>query len=103
MARLSRMNDGAAMAALTAVRGIGPWTAHIYLLMALRRADVWPTGDLALAASTRQIKHLRHPPSPEKLAKLAEAWRPYRSVAARMLWQHYLSERSRKGQRRPSG
>jgi DNA-3-methyladenine glycosylase II len=94
MTRLSRMDDGAARAALTAVRGVGPWTADIYLLMALRRADIWPSGDLALAASARQIKRLRHPPSPERLAKLAEAWRPYRSVAARMLWQHYLAERA---------
>ncbi len=94
MARLSRMEDGAARAELTAVRGIGPWTANIYLLMALRRPDIWPSGDLALAASAREVKRLRHPPSPERLAKLAEAWRPYRSVAARMLWQHYLAQRA---------
>ena len=94
--RLSRLDDDTARAALTAIRGVGPWTADIYLLMALRRADVWPAGDLALAAAAREIKHLRRSPSPERLARLAEAWRPYRSVAARMLWQHYLAERAAK-------
>lgn len=95
--RLSRLDDEAVRGELTAVRGIGPWSADIYLLMALRRPDVWPSRDLALAASAARVKRLRRPPSPEKLAGLAEAWRPYRSVAARMLWQHYLAERARTG------
>jgi DNA-3-methyladenine glycosylase II len=97
MGGLSRMDDDAVRAELTAVRGIGPWTADIYLLMALRRPDVWPSRDLALAAAAGRVKRLRRSPSPERLTRLAEAWRPYRSVAARMLWQHYLAERSRSG------
>ena len=71
--------------------GIGPWTAQIYLLMALRRPDVWPSGDLALVRAVRTIKRLRRPPTPARMMAIAEAWRPYRAVAARMLWQHYLA------------
>jgi len=90
---VSRMDDATAASALTGLKGIGPWTADIYLLMALRRPDVWPTGDIALARSAREIKRLRRRPSAARLARLALDWRPYRSVAARMLWQHYLAER----------
>ena len=75
------------------IKGIGTWTSDIYLLMALRRPDVWPSGDLALAQSVVRVKRLRTYPGPEKLEKIAEAWRPFRSVAARMLWQHYLARR----------
>jgi DNA-3-methyladenine glycosylase II len=59
--------------------------------MALRRPDIWPTGDIALATTVRVVKRLRTPPSHERLARIAEGWRPHRSVAARMLWHHYLS------------
>ncbi len=90
---LSRADDGAARAALLEVRGIGPWTADIYLLMALRRPDVWPDGDLALANAVRGVKRLRKQPTTERLRRVASAWKPWRSVAARILWHHYLSER----------
>ena len=72
---LAKMDDPAAAAALMQLKGVGPWTADIYLLMALRRPDIWPVGDVALATTVRKVKRLRKPPSPDKLAKVAEAWR----------------------------
>jgi DNA-3-methyladenine glycosylase II len=62
-------------------------------LSALRRPDIWPVGDLALAAAVQEVKHLRHRPSPERLEKLSQSWRPYRAVAARLFWHAYLSKR----------
>ena len=91
---LSRMNDLVAADTLTRIKGIGPWTADIYLLMALRRPDVWPSGDIALINTVRKVKELDKHPSPSTLSKVAEAWRPFRSIAARMLWHHYLSDRT---------
>jgi DNA-3-methyladenine glycosylase II len=91
LAAVGRLPDDEVRAALLRLKGIGPWSADIYLLMALRRPDVWPIGDLALATAARAVKGLRRRPSPGRLLRLAEAWRPYRSVAARMLWQHYLA------------
>ncbi|MFO7631408.1 MAG: hypothetical protein R6W76_02655, partial [Caldilinea sp.] len=69
----------------------GAWTAEIYLLMVLRRPDAWPAGDLALATAAQQVKGLAQRPSPADLSVLAEAWRPWRAVAARVLWHDYLS------------
>lgn len=91
---VSRMDDLAAVDTLTRIKGIGPWTAHIYLLMALRRPDVWPSGDIALVNTVRKVKELPEYPSPSTLSKIAETWRPFRSVAARMLWHHYLSDKT---------
>ena len=88
---VSRMNDRAAAETLTRIKGIGPWTADIYLLMALRRPDIWPSGDIALTNTIRKVKELHKYPSPSTLSEVAEMWRPFRSVAARMLWHHYLS------------
>lgn len=88
---VSRMDDLTAADTLTRIKGIGPWTADIYLLMALRRPDVWPSGDIALINTIRKVKELHKYPSPAKLSRVTEAWRPFRSVAARMLWHHYLS------------
>jgi DNA-3-methyladenine glycosylase II len=87
---VGRMHDTDAAEALTRLKGIGPWTAQIYLLMALRRPDVWPSGDLALVRTIRSVKRLRSSPTTARMMTIAEAWRPYRAVAARMLWQHYL-------------
>jgi len=94
---LSKLDDQQAKLALMRVKGIGSWSADIYLLMALRRADIWPAGDLALATTVRELKRLRTRPSEQRLAAVAEPWRPYRAVAARMLWQHYLAKRNRTG------
>jgi DNA-3-methyladenine glycosylase II len=92
---LEQLDDDGVAEALTRLDGVGPWTAHIYLLMVLLRPDVWPRGDLALVATLRSVKRLRRAPSPGRIATIAETWRPYRSVAARMLWQEYLARRAR--------
>ncbi|MBU0492553.1 MAG: DNA-3-methyladenine glycosylase 2 family protein [Chloroflexi bacterium] len=88
------MDDAAVRAALVRVKGIGPWTADIYLLMALRRPDVWPGGDLALAAAVQEVKQLARRPTPDELHAIGAAWQPWRAVAARLLWHHYLSVRA---------
>ncbi len=75
--------------------GLGPWSVDIYYLMALRRPDVWPHGDLALADAVHRVKRLRARPDHVRLARLAKRWAPWRSVAARILWHHYLSTRKR--------
>lgn len=93
--RLTRLGDDEARSRLLEVSGIGPWTADIYLLMALRRPDVWPVGDLALAKAAQRVKHLRSCPTQERLSRLARAWTPWRAVAARILWHAYLSSKKR--------
>jgi DNA-3-methyladenine glycosylase II len=90
---LSVMPDNEVRRALTAMPGIGPWTADIYLTMCLLRPDVWPHGDLALATSTRDLLELTERPTYAKLGVIAERWHPYRAVAARILWQDYLKRR----------
>jgi DNA-3-methyladenine glycosylase II len=94
---LREVPDGDVEAALRALPGIGPWTSTIYLLMVLGRPDVWPVGDIALAESVREVKRLDHRPTALELEALGEAWRPYRSVAARLLWLDYLGRRGRHG------
>lgn len=93
LARIAHFEDAEARAGLINIPGIGPWSADIYLLMALRRPDVWPHGDLALVKAAMQVLRLRKPPSQERLARLAREWSPWRAVAARILWHHYLSSR----------
>jgi len=92
---IGRLDDTSARDRLMAVRGVGRWTADIYLLMALRRADVWPDGDLALATAAHEVLRLRRRPETARLRRLAAGWRPWRAVAARILWHHYLSTRAR--------
>jgi len=94
--KLARMNDADARLALTRIKGIGSWSADVYLLMAMRRADIWPSGDLALAVAMKELKGLANRPGPDELEKLAEQWRPHRAVAARMLWQFYLATKRNK-------
>jgi DNA-3-methyladenine glycosylase II len=89
---LVSMEDAAARAALVRLKGIGAWTADIYLLMALLRADIWPAGDLGLVVAVRRGLELAQPPDREAMEGIGEAWRPYRSVAARLFWHYYLSE-----------
>lgn len=91
--KLSRMSDDDARVVLTRVKGIGSWSADVYLLMAMRRADIWPAGDLALAVAMKDLYGLPQRPSPFELDQLAEQWRPHRAVAARMLWQYYLGKK----------
>ena len=93
---LDALSDHDARHALTRVRGIGPWTADIYLLMAVGRQDVWPNGDLALEIAMQQIKGLEKRPAPAEASQISEQWRPWRAVAARMLWQFYLQRPSKR-------
>ena len=90
---LHNLHDEAARKMLIALKGIGNWTADIYLLSALRRPDIWPIGDLALATAVQEVKHLRKRPSPARLEKMSAPWRPWRAVAARLFWHAYLSKR----------
>jgi DNA-3-methyladenine glycosylase II len=90
---LAGYDDETATSALVALDGIGPWTAQVYLVMALRRPDVWPRGDLALLKAMAKAKRVRGRLTDERAHGIAERWRPWRAVAARMLWQDYLAER----------
>lgn len=90
---LHRADDDTIRAQLTALPGIGPWSADIYLLFCLSRADCFPAGDLALQESYRMLYGKRKRPDAATLAKHAEAWRPYRAVAARLLWMFYRHAR----------
>ena len=87
---LDLVPDDEAARLLTAQIGIGPWTANTYLLMALRRPDVWPDGDIALHAAYQDLRRLPVRPTTAEMVDRAENWRPWRSVAARILWHHYL-------------
>ena len=89
---LATMDDTTARSELVKIKGIGPWTADIYLLTALRRPDVWPSDDLALAAAAQAVKRLASRPTPDRLEALGTSWKPWRAVAARMLWHFYLSK-----------
>jgi DNA-3-methyladenine glycosylase II len=94
---LDALDDEAAHRALQSVPGIGPWTSTIYLLMVLGRPDVWPVGDIALAASVGEVKGLGRRPDAIEMTERGEAWRPWRSVAARLFWHDYLGRRGRAG------
>jgi DNA-3-methyladenine glycosylase II len=87
---LGQESDEIVIERLTSVKGIGQWTAKIYLLMALCRPDVWPVGDVALATAYKNLKGRSERPSQPALSEIALAWRPHRATAARMLWHYYL-------------
>lgn len=93
LAAIARADDDVGRGALLSVRGLGPWSVDIYYLMALRRPDVWPQGDLALAVGLREVKRLEALPSRDEQQAFAARWMPWRSVAARILWAHYLASR----------
>ena len=92
LAAVELLDDEGARTALVALPGIGPWTADVYLLSALRRPDVWPVGDIALQEAARRMRGLETRPTPDELELIGEAWRPHRASAARLLWHLYLSE-----------
>ncbi len=87
---LATLPDDEVRARLTSLRGIGRWTADVYLIMSLRRPDVWPHGDLTLARSAMVVLGLPERPTYEALGARAERWRPWRAVAARILWHDFL-------------
>ena len=92
---LARMDADAAHAALIGLHGIGPWTADVYLLFCLGHADAWPAGDLALQEAARLAFHLKQRPAAAEMIDLAEPWRPWRGVAAHVLWNYYRAVKKR--------
>jgi DNA-3-methyladenine glycosylase II len=87
MGRFGRMPDEAVIEKLTQVKGIGRWTAEMFLIFSLKRADVLPVGDLGLQYGVKEAYGMRTLPSARKMQKLGEAWRPYRSIATWYLWK----------------
>ncbi|MEL0018459.1 MAG: hypothetical protein VW709_01185 [Rickettsiales bacterium] len=87
--RLAELDDAQVKQAITGIRGLGPWTAEIYMLFALGRADVWPAGDLAIQVAVQKLKRMRKRPDRKRLETVARRWRPYRGVAALFLWHYY--------------
>ncbi|HXE79626.1 MAG TPA: DNA-3-methyladenine glycosylase, partial [Vicinamibacterales bacterium] len=85
--RLTALDDEGVIAELTKVKGIGRWTAEMFLMFRLHRPDVLPVGDLGIVKAIQRAYRLRKPPSPARIVKIAEPWRPYRSVACWYLWQ----------------
>jgi DNA-3-methyladenine glycosylase II len=96
--RIRAMRDDDAREHLVAVKGIGPWTADIYLMASLGRADVWPVGDVGLQAAVARALKLRKRPNEKQMEKLSQNWRPWRTVAARMFWMHEDAVRREKKQ-----
>jgi DNA-3-methyladenine glycosylase II len=91
LTKLGNLSDKEVENKLTSIPGIGKWTASIYLLMVLGRPDIWPKGDLALNKALMKVKELEKIPDNNLAEEIAEGWRPYRSVAARILWHYYLN------------
>ncbi len=94
-ARLARLDDDDALEAIMELNGFGHWSAEVFLLFALGRPDIWPAGDLALQIAVQWLKALPDRPDGKALRVMAEAWRPWRSVAACLLWQFYLCRLNR--------
>jgi DNA-3-methyladenine glycosylase II len=86
---LEKQDDAEVLAQLTRIKGIGRWTAEIYLMFALDRPDIWPAGDLALAVAVERLLGLAERPGPKELDSIAQGWRPWRSSAAVLLWHYY--------------
>lgn len=93
LASMADQDDATVRAALVKLKGIGVWSADVYLLMALRRPNIWPVGDLGLVVALQEIKQLPTRPLPIVMEVLAEPWQPWRAVAARLLWHYYLNTR----------
>lgn len=93
--RMATLPDEEAVAMMSAVKGLGPWTSEVHLLFAEERADIFPSGDIALANSARHLLEMEARPTPKALAKLALAWSPQRSLAARLLWHHWRHQTGR--------
>ncbi|MEH2056260.1 MAG: DNA-3-methyladenine glycosylase 2 family protein [Nostoc sp.] len=91
LTKLETMDETTIRTELKRLKGIGDWTVDIYLLMALQRPDVFPKGDLAIAIAFQKLKNLATRPTPPQLEEMTQHWRPWRAVAARLLWHYYLS------------
>ncbi len=92
LSRLHTKDTEGVIESLTVIKGIGQWTARIYLIMALRRSDIWPSGDLALRKAYARLNELSEIPDDRFMDAAAEKWKPWRAVAARILWHYYLSQ-----------
>ena len=101
-AGLAAADDDAAEAALRSLKGIGRWSAEIYLIFALGRSDIWPAADLGLQVGIAECLGLVARPGEPELRRLGEAWRPWRSVAACLFWQSYLHARNRRAPQLPA-
>ena len=86
---LEKMSDEDARKSLESMKGIGSWTADCYLMACLGRQDIWPVGDIGLQEGVRRLKDLKERPNVEDMTCLAREWRPFRSVAANLLWADY--------------
>ena len=89
IAELPRLDIDTARAKMTAVKGIGPWTADIFLLFCIGHPDIWPAGDLALQEGVRLALRMRKRPDAVRLEKLSQRWQPHRAAAARLIWAYY--------------
>ncbi len=94
LSKLGGLTDDAVRIELKKLKGIGDWTADVYLLFVLQRADIFPTGDLAMMNALKEIKQLPKHTTREEILQLAEAWRPYRSLATMLFWHHYIQSRN---------
>lgn len=90
---LETFSDDEVRAKLTAIKGIGNWTTDIYLIFVLHRLDIFPIGDLAVVQAIKRVKNPPLETSKERLLQIAEAWKPYRTIATMLLWHEYLSRR----------
>lgn len=93
---LHKLSDEEVRLELMKIKGIGIWTSDIYLIMALLRSDIMPKGDLALHVAYKNLKNLEKRPASDEFIEIAEKWKPFRSVAARLLWHYYLEEKKQK-------
>ncbi|HEV7644509.1 MAG TPA: hypothetical protein VGO50_11245 [Pyrinomonadaceae bacterium] len=93
---LETMPDDDVRETLKQLKGVGDWTADVYLLMCLLRQDIMPRGDIALHAAYQKLKGLERRPGSDEFIEIAEKWRPHRASAARLLWHFYLSEKRNK-------
>ncbi|MBN3873328.1 DNA-3-methyladenine glycosylase [Nostoc sp. JL33] len=96
LTKLERMDETVIRTELKCLKGIGDWTVDIYLLMALQRPDIFPKGDLAIAIAFQKLKNLATRPTPIQLEAMTQHWRPWRAIAARLLWHYYLSNANAK-------
>ena len=92
--KMATLPDDMVRLELKIVKGIGDWTVDIYLLFALQRCDVFPTGDLAMMNAFKEVKGLKKDTAKEEIVAMAEPWRPYRSVGTYLLWHHYIKSRN---------
>jgi len=91
--KLSLADEDTIRAELKKIKGIGDWTVDVYLMHALQRSDLFPLGDIALVNSLKEVKQLSHSTTKNEMLTIAEAWRPYRTIASMILWHAYIQKR----------